>query len=189
MGQAEEQNAVEADFLARVARSDMTAFEGLYDRYGRSVFSLALTMLRDAETAQEVAQEVFLDIWRGARAFDPRRGSARSWVLALTHHKSVDALRRLRLRSAEPLSDTLTIDADVAELAARTVASDHVREALRALAAEQREAIALAYYGGYTQREIAERLRIPLGTVKTRMRDGMLRLRRLLEQHDREMYR
>ena len=189
MGQAEEQNAVEADFLARVARADMTAFEGLYDRYGRSVFSLALTMLRDAEAAQEVVQEVFLDVWRTARAFDPGRGSARSWILALAHHKAVDAVRRQRLRTTEPLDEGMANHQDVAELAVAGIARGRVRAALEALPAEQREAIALAYYGGLTQREIAERMRIPLGTAKTRMRDGMLRLRGILGAYYEETER
>ena len=183
MAEPREQDRLEAGLLAQVGKADMTAFEGLYDRYGRSIFSLALTMLRDAEAAQEVAQEVFLDIWRTARAFDPARGSARSWILSLAHHKAVDAARRQRLRTTEPLDERVANHQDVAELAAAGVARGWVRAALEALPTEQREAIALAYYGGFTQREIAERLQIPLGTVKTRMRDGMLRLRGVLGGH------
>ncbi len=180
MGRAEERNTAEEHLLAQVARADMTAFEGLYDRYGRSVFSLALTMLRDAEAAQEISQEVFLDIWRTANSFDPRRGSARAWILALAHHKAVDAVRRQRLRTAEPLDENTPDHQDVAELAAAGLARGRVRGALEALSPEQRQAIGLAYYGGYTQREIAERLGVPLGTIKTRIRDGMLRLRSAL---------
>jgi RNA polymerase sigma-70 factor (ECF subfamily) len=183
MARAEGPGEGEGRLLARIARAEIQAFEALYDLYSRPVYSLALAMLRDAEAAGEITQEVFLAIWRGAGDFDPSRGSARSWILALAHHKSVDVVRRQRLRTAEPLSDTMTNDADVAEEATQSVASDQVREALGTLTPEQREAIALAYYEGYTQREIAERLRIPLGTVKTRMRDGMLRLRRTLGRH------
>lgn len=170
----------EERLLAAVARAEAPAFEDLYDRYSRSVYSLAMTMLRDAEAAREVAQEVFLDLWRTARAFDPARGSARSWILSLAHHKSVDAVRRMRLRAAEPLSEGIRSDQDVAAEAAAGLARGRVREALSALTPEQREAIALAYYGGYTQGEIAERLSVPLGTIKTRMRDGMIRLRSIL---------
>lgn len=174
------EDQAEERLLVRVARAEMSAFEELYDRYGRSVYSLAMTMLRDAEAAREVAQEVFLDVWRTARAFDPTRGSARSWILSLAHHKSVDAVRRRRLRAVEPLSEALPSGQDVAAEATTALARGRVREALAALNPEQREAIALAYYGGYTQREIAERLKIPLGTIKTRMRDGMIRLRDIL---------
>ncbi|MBI2122674.1 MAG: sigma-70 family RNA polymerase sigma factor [Armatimonadetes bacterium] len=149
----------------------------LYDRYGRPVYSLAMGMLRDAGGAQEVTQEVFLSIWRQAAEFDPSRGNARSWLLALAHHKSVDAVRRGRMRAAEPLQETKTSDLDVVDEALRRVEQGRVREALVRLPAEQREAIVLAYYGGYTHQEIAGRLGIPLGTAKTRIRDGMIRLR------------
>jgi RNA polymerase sigma-70 factor (ECF subfamily) len=131
----------------------------------------------DREAAEEVTQEVFLGIWRGARDFDPRRGDPRSWILSLAHHKSVDAVRRRRLRTSEPLNESMSDPVDVAGMALRTVESAYVRNALATLSEAQREAIALAYYGGYTQQEVAERLRVPLGTVKTRIRDGMLRLR------------
>ncbi len=172
--------------LGRIGRGDYRAFEVLYDRYGGPVYSLAAKMLRDPRAAEEVAQEVFLAIWRGASDFDPNRGSARAWILSLAHHKSVDAVRRHRLRVTEPLAETMTADADVAGDATRSVEEAQVRKALEALSDGQREAIVLAYYGGYTQHEIAERLGVPLGTVKTRMRDGMLRLRAALASHVRE---
>jgi RNA polymerase sigma-70 factor (ECF subfamily) len=174
------EDQTEERLLAGVGRAEVSAFEDLYDRYSRSVYSLAMTMLRDAEAAREVTQEVFLDLWRTARAFEPTRGSARSWILSLAHHKSVDAVRRRRLRAVEPLSEALPSGQDVAAEAAAALARGRVREALSTLTLDQRNAIALAYYGGYTQREIAERLGIPLGTIKTRMRDGMIRLRGLL---------
>jgi RNA polymerase sigma-70 factor (ECF subfamily) len=167
----------EQSLLARTARGDTRAFEALYDLYNRSIYSLAVGILGDRETAQEVTQEVFLGIWRGAHDFDPRRGDPRAWILSLAHHKSVDAVRRRRLRTAEPLNETMTDPTDVAGQALRAVESARVRDALSTLSEGQREAIALAYYGGYTQQQIAERLGVPLGTVKTRMRDGMLRLR------------
>jgi RNA polymerase sigma-70 factor (ECF subfamily) len=181
MEHREGQRDAEDALLVRVGKQDSQAFETIYDRYGGGVYSLAVKMLRDRQAAEEVAQEVFLAIWRGARDFDPARGSARSWILSLAHHKSVDAVRRLRLRTAEPLSDAMTAGTDVAQDALRGVTDAAVQQALGTLTNVQRDAIVLAYYGGYTQQEIAERLRVPLGTVKTRMRDGMQRLRATLE--------
>ncbi len=180
MEHREGQGEVEDALLIRVGRKDSRAFETLYDHYGGAVYSLAVKMLRDPKVAEEVTQEVFLAIWRGARDFDPRRGSARVWILSLAHHKSVDVVRRQCLRSTEPLSETMTAEADVTHEALRSVAGDQVREAMASLSEGQREAIVYAYYGGYTQQEIAKRLGVPLGTVKTRMRDGMLRLRTVL---------
>ena len=179
----------EATLLARIARRDTTAFETLYDRYSRPVYSLALRMLGNPQAAQEVAQEIFLHIWRGAGEFIPTRGSARSWVLSVAHHRTVDALRRQRVRTAEPFAEGDSGaggGADVVEQALRGVEGTTVRRALMTLSPEQREAIVLAYYGGYTQQEIANRLRIPLGTVKTRIRDGMQRLRVRLVQGEEE---
>jgi len=170
----------EATLLARIAGRDATAFETLYDRYSRAVYSLALRMLGNPQAAQEVAQEIFLHIWRGAGEFIPARGSARSWVLSLAHHRTVDALRRQKVRTVETLAEgdrSAGGGADVVEQALRGVEGATVRSALMTLSADQREAIVLAYYGGYTQQAIASRLKIPLGTVKTRIRDGMQRLR------------
>lgn len=177
----------EATLLTRIARREAAAFEELYDLYGRAVYSLALRMLGHPQAAQEVAQDIFLHIWRGAGEFVPERGSARSWVLSLAHHRTVDALRRQRLRTAEPLpeEDPQTGGAvDVVEQVIRSVERASVHNALRALSPEQRQAIVLAYYGGYTQQEIAARLKMPLGTVKTRIRDGMLRLRAMLVKEE-----
>lgn len=166
--------------LARVAEADAHAFEALYDRYSGRAYSIAMGMLRDRVRAQEVAQDVFFAIWRGARDFDPARGSARTWILSVAHHKSVDALRRARRNPTVPLSETLANDTDVIEAAQARVDAGHVRRALEALSREQRAAIVLAYYGGYTQQEIAQRLGVPLGTIKTRIRDGLIRLRSVL---------
>jgi RNA polymerase sigma-70 factor, ECF subfamily len=166
--------------LTRIAREDVAAFEALYARYSGPAYSIAMGMLRNAVLAQEVIQDVFLAIWRGAGEFDPARGSARSWILSIVHHKSVDAVRRSRRNPTVPLSETLSSDADVIEAAQARVDAGHVRRALEALSVEQRAALVLAYYGGYTQQEIAQRLGVPLGTIKTRMRDGLLRLRTVL---------
>lgn len=172
--------ADDAALLTRIAQEDPDAFETLYARYSGPAYSVALGMLRDAVLAQEVTQDVFLAIWRGAREFDQERGSARTWILSVAHHKSVDAVRRVRRTPTVPLTDTMTSDADVIEAAQARVDAGHVRRALEALSIDQRAAIVLAYYGGYTQQEIAQRLGVPLGTIKTRMRDGLLRLRTVL---------
>jgi RNA polymerase sigma-70 factor (ECF subfamily) len=166
--------------LGRVAQSDPEAFEALYARYSRSVYSVAMGMLRDAVRAQEITQDVFFAIWRGAGAFDPARGTARSWILSVAHHKSVDAVRRARRIPTVLLPETIPGGVDVIEQAQARVDAGQVRRALEELSLEQRAALVLAYYGGYTQQEIAQRLGVPLGTIKTRMRDGLLRLRSVL---------
>ena len=167
----------EERLLRRLAAGDVDSFGMIYDRYSRSVYSLAWKMLGDAQAAQEVTQEVFEAIWRGARAYAPGRGSARTWILAMAHHKSVDAMRRQRVRASEPLSEAHPDDADVVALAMRRVEGAAVRAALATLSEAQRAVVVLAYYGGYTQQEIARRLGVPLGTVKTRIRDGLQKLR------------
>jgi len=119
-------------------------------------------------------------VWQNARTFDPSRGSFAAWVMSLAHHKAVDRLRRLRVRRTEAADETTPDAVDVVEEVVRLLESERVRTALKTLPLGQREVIVLAYYGGLTQREIAQRLGIPLGTVKTRTRDGLLRLRTIL---------
>jgi RNA polymerase sigma-70 factor, ECF subfamily len=178
MMEAERRGAGEEEhLLRRLAAGDVESFGVIYDRYSRSVYSLAWKMLGDAQAAQEVTQEVFEAIWRGAKAFVPGRGTARTWILAMAHHKSVDATRRQRVRASEPLSEAHPDEVDVVALAMRGVEGAAVRAALATLSEAQRAVVVLAYYGGYTQQEIARRLGVPLGTVKTRIRDGLLRLR------------
>jgi RNA polymerase sigma-70 factor, ECF subfamily len=167
----------EEHLLRRLAAGDVDSFGVIYDRYSRSVYSLACKMLGDVQAAQEVTQEVFEAIWRGAKAYAPGRGSARTWILAMAHHKSVDAMRRQRVRASEPLSEAHPDEADVVALALQQVEGAVVRAALATLSEAQRAVVVLAYYGGYTQQEIARRLGVPLGTVKTRIRDGLQRLR------------
>ncbi len=182
MKSAGARSRAEDDLLARIAQADTHAFEILYQEYGSAVYSLAVTLLRDGQAAQEVAQEVFLAIWRGARDFDPQRGTVRTWILTLAHHKGVDAVRRQRLRANRPLDEGSAgaTAPDISGEVLERLVGEQVRAALQTLSHEHREAIVLAYYGGYTQQEIAKRLSIPLGTVKTRIRDGMIRLRSLL---------
>jgi len=167
--------------LGRVARGDTRAFELLFDRVSGAVLGVARRVLRDPGQAEEVAQEVMVEVWRSAARYDPARGSALTWVLTLAHRRAVD-----RVRSAQAATDreqrvarqehTTPFD-EVAEAAEARMERQQVRAGLEALTPVQREAVELAYYGGYSQREVAALLQLPLGTVKTRMRDGLIRLR------------
>jgi RNA polymerase sigma-70 factor (ECF subfamily) len=174
----------DADLLHRIRTGDREALDGLYDRFRRPAFALARRILADDAMAEDVLQEVFLSVWRDPAAFDRTRGSVASWILAVVHHKAVDAVRReeSQRRRRALAEDELALDAP---MATRTVEDDawsrmvaeQVRTALGTLSDPQREALTLAYYGGYTQREVAALTGAPLGTVKTRMLAGMRRLR------------
>ena len=162
----------------------------LYRRYGRACYSLARRICADDGLAEDVVQEVFLTLWREPNRFDPSRGAFATWLLTLIHHKSVDAVRResaVRRRTVsaseagEDWSPAPEPGADHAVMA--RLAAGKVRDALHELPPEQRQALALAYYGGHTQREVAALIGIPLGTVKSRMFAGVQRLRSLLEPH------
>jgi RNA polymerase sigma-70 factor, ECF subfamily len=174
----------DADLLLRVRAGDRGAIDDLYDRFSRPAFALARRILADDTLAEDVLQEVFLSVWRDPGAYDRSRGSFSSWLLAMVHHKAVDAVRReeSHRRRQGRAQDDLALTAptaarDVEEDAWARVVSDAVRTALSALPAAQREALTLAYYGGYTQREVAALTSAPLGTVKTRMLAGMRRLK------------
>ena len=167
--------------LELVAGGDQDAFERLYDRLAGPVFGVVRRVLRDPAQSQEVTQEVLIEVWRTAARFDPGRGSASSWVLTMAHRRAVD-----RVRSAQSATDRdvraawldHTPDYDVvAEEVQTRLEAEQVRTALESLSTLQREALRLAYYGGYTQREVSDLLGVPLGTVKTRLRDGLIRLR------------
>lgn len=171
----------------RIVGGDQTALGALYDRYGRPAYSLARRICADEGLAEDVVQEVFLAFWRDPQRFDANRGSFGTWLLTLVHHKSVDAVRResaIRRRTVpasedgEEWSAPPGPGADQAALGA--VVAGQVRDALGRLPAEQRQALALAYYGGYTQREVAALTGVPLGTVKSRMFTGVQRLRGVL---------
>jgi RNA polymerase sigma-70 factor (ECF subfamily) len=173
--------------VARVTAGDGAALEALYRRYGRPCYGLARRILTDDQFAQDVVQEVFLTVWRDAARFDPSRGAFSSWLLSMTHHKAVDAVRReetLRKRrtSADVLEDSVSDAAPVDDEVWSLLRRSRVREALAVLPDAQREALTLAYFGGYTQREIAGLTDTPLGTVKTRMLAGMRRLREALDE-------
>ena len=168
--------------VARVTEGDGGALEAIYGRYGRACFSLARRILSDDELAQDVVQEVFLTLWRDAARFDPARGGFSSWLLSMTHHKSVDAVRReenhrKRRTPADILEDREPDGPPVPDEVWSSLRRERVREALATLPVPQREALVLAYFGGYTQREIAGLTDTPLGTVKTRMLAGMHRLK------------
>lgn len=176
-----------AQLLVRIRAGDRSAVEDLYDRYGRRAFSLARRILTDDTLAEDVVQEVFLSVWRNPAAFDPARAGVAAWLLALVHHKAVDAVRREethRRRQGAAADDLLlrapTQTRDAQDQAVAGVEAEQVRSALGELPAAQREALALAYYGGYTQREVAALTGVPLGTVKTRMLAGMRKLRGVL---------
>ena len=173
--------------MRRIRDGDRSAVDDLYDRFRRPAFALARRILGDDALAEDVVQEVFLGVWRDPAAFDRGRGSVASWLLAVVHHKAVDTVRReeSQRRRQGMAEDEMALDAplatrDVEEEAWSRVVAEKVRTALALLSPSQREALTLAYYGGYTQREVAALTGAPLGTVKTRMLSGMRRLRQEL---------
>jgi RNA polymerase sigma factor (sigma-70 family) len=179
-----EDSAADLELVRRVAAGDRGAIDDLYERFRRPAFALARRVLGDDVLAEDVLQDVFLGIWRDPGAFDGARGSVASWLLTMVHHKAVDAVRReeshrrRRARAEEDLAlSAPTQTSDVEDAAWERLVADRVRTALQALPAPQREALTLAYYGGYTQREVAALTSTPLGTVKTRMLAGMRRLK------------
>lgn len=170
--------------VALVARSDQEALAELYDRFGRVAYGLALRVLRDERLAEDAVQEGFLTAWRNADRFMPERAKASTWVLTLVHRRAVDLVRREDRRRAEPLPETSEpAPSDSAEDDAwLRFERERVQAALRQLPDQQREALELAYYGGFTQSELAERLGQPIGTIKSRMFAGLTRLRELLSE-------
>jgi RNA polymerase sigma-70 factor (ECF subfamily) len=169
------------ELLRRSSRGDEAAFAALYDATTRRVFGLALRVVRDPAQAEEVTQEAFLEIWRTSARFDRDRGSALAWMLTIVHRKAVD---RVRSAEASTRRDTTyhqgatTVEHDTtAEAAEASLEAHRVRGALRTLTDVQREALELAYFGGYTHTEVARMLDLPVGTAKTRIRDGLIRLR------------
>ncbi len=170
-----------AELLRRCGRGDEQAFARLYDAMAARVFGLAKRVVRDPAQAEEVTQEAFLDIWRSSGRFDESQGHAVSWMLTVVHRKAVD-----RVRSAEASTrrdttyhhETHAIEHDsTAEAATASLEAHRVRQAMAGLTQAQREALDLAYFKGYTHTEVATMLDLPLGTAKTRIRDGLIRLR------------
>ena len=172
--------------VARVTEGDGGALEALYGRYGRACYGLARRILTDEQLAQDAVQEVFLTVWRDASRFDATRGGFSTWLLSMTHHKAVDSVRREEnLRKRRTTADTLeTRESDapkVEDAVWSLLRRERVREVLGTLPEPQREALTLAYFGGYTQREISGLTGTPLGTVKTRMLAGMRRMKESLD--------
>ena len=169
------------ELLSRIAGGDQTAFAEFYDRLAPRVLGLIIRLLRDHAQSEEVTQEVFLEIWQTATRYDVSRGGAVTWVLTMAHRRAVD-----RVRSAQSSRDRDTREGirdfraeydSVAESVEIRVEHERVKQALSRLTELQRQAVTLAYYGGYSHSEVAAMLSVPLGTVKTRLRDGMIRLR------------
>jgi RNA polymerase sigma-70 factor, ECF subfamily len=179
--------AEDAELLARVSDGDEAAIEQVYQRYGAACFALARRILDDATLAEDVVQQVFLALWEG-HSFDPSRGAVSTWLLSVTHHKAVDAVRRegrrRRMSSDQALLELAAVSPGPDDEAWRLLRAERTRAALRALTAEHREVLLLAYYGGYTQREIAGMTGLPLGTVKSRTLAAMNRLRVSLSEVD-----
>jgi RNA polymerase sigma-70 factor (ECF subfamily) len=170
-----------ADLLKLCGRGDQNAFAQLYDAVASRVHGLAVRVVRDPAQAEEVAQEAFLEIWKNSGRFDPAKGSPLGWLLTIVHRKSVD---RVRSAEASTRRDTTynqqnqPVDHDsTAEAAQASLEAHRVRTALESLTPVQREALELAYFGGYTHTEVATMLDLPVGTAKTRIRDGLIRLR------------
>jgi RNA polymerase sigma-70 factor (ECF subfamily) len=168
----------------RVRLGDESAFAEFYDEVGGVVYGTVLRVIRNPAQAEEVTQEVFVELWRTAARFDPTRGSIRTWAVTMAHRRAVD-----RVRSEQSARDREVVDAtrdvksehdQVAEEVAAHLDRERVAHALESLTEPQREAVTMAYYGGLTYREVAIRLDLPEGTVKTRIRDGLIRLRDLM---------
>jgi len=176
------------ELMQRLAYRDLVAFRALYDRYGNLVYSAALRVVRDAQIAEDMVQEIFLRIWRKPESYVAQRGRFVTWLTSVTRNRAVDEVRsrgrRFRHETASPEEQERELPASEQDDPALTAElSDQRRLILAALTqipAEQREIIELAYFGGLTQQEIAERLSQPLGTVKTRIRLGMQKLRAAL---------
>lgn len=173
-----------ARLIIQVARGDREAFGRFYDRYASLVFTFALRLLRVRSEAEDLLQEVFLQAWRQAATFNPERGSPEAWVITITRSRAIDKLRSMRRREKEVPSgermDATGAGGRVESGAARSEARVAVQDALAGLPEAQRQVLELAYFDGLTQSEIAARLGEPLGTVKTRMRAGLERLRALM---------
>ncbi|MEE1752455.1 sigma-70 family RNA polymerase sigma factor [Streptomyces sp. SP18CS02] len=170
-----------AEVMARVATGDQDAFATLYDAISGPVFGLVRKVLRDPSQSEEVAQEVMVEVWRTAARFRAEQGSVMTWVLTMAHRRAVDRVRSEQAATAREQRNahreqTPAYDQVSEEVTAR-LESEQVRRCLRTLTELQRQAVTLAYYGGYTYREAAASLSAPLGTVKTRLRDGLIRLR------------
>jgi RNA polymerase sigma-70 factor (ECF subfamily) len=178
------QGDIDVDLLVgRVARGDTGAFEELYDELSASVFGLARRVVRDPARAEDVTQEVFLEVWRKAARFDSALGKAKTWVLTIAHRRAVDAVRRSESQKRQDHHSTPDEISHDEPADSVITAEEHgaVRECMETLTDLQLESVRLAYFNGYTYNEVATLLEKPLPTIKTRMRDGLIRLRDCLE--------
>lgn len=169
-----------ANLLSRAGRGDQAAFAQLYDALAPLLHGIVLKVLRDPAHSDEVTQEAFVELWRLAPRYDASRGSVRSWATTLAHRRAIDRVRSeqaARDRSEHDAQKRSVESPDVADQVVATIEASRVRKALERLTEMQRHAVELAYFGGHTYREVAVLLNVPEGTVKTRIRDGMIRLR------------
>jgi RNA polymerase sigma-70 factor, ECF subfamily len=179
-------NLADEEAMQLVADGNPRAFELIYDRHGGAAFSLSYRMVGNRVTAEDITQEAFLSIWRSRLRYEPARGSVRTWVLGIVHHRGVDALRRhtvhdRRRAGMEGVEERLEAPERTEVEAARRQEARSVRDALEALPEDQSKVIELAYFGGFSHSQIADMLEMPLGTVKGRMRLGLEKLRHSLE--------
>ncbi|MFD6075811.1 ECF RNA polymerase sigma factor SigK [Streptomyces hydrogenans] len=169
------------DVMRQVAHGDKHAFSALYDALAPLVFGIVLKVVRDRAQSEEVAQEVMIDLWRQAARYRPEAGAVRTWAATIAHRRAVDRVRSAQAATdrehAQAAREHTTAFDEVAEQVETRLESEQVRRCLRGLTELQRQAVTLAYYQGLTYREVAETLRTPLPTIKTRMRDGLIRLR------------
>ncbi len=174
--------------LQRIAREDQTALGALYDLYGRLIYSIAYHVLSDEALAEEVTQDVFIQVWKKAALYDPGQGKVLTWLSSITRHRAIDMFRRRRVRPEgrsiawedcceDQIDESLSVEPGVVDTEARK----QIQKALSALPKDQREALSLAYFNGLTQQEIAQQLKEPLGTVKTRVRLALIKLRAVLD--------
>ena len=176
--------------LEAVARSDLRALEALYERHKGAGYSLAYRIVGERGAAEDVLQDAFLAVWRRAQSFRPERGSVRTWLFSVIHHRAIDRLRASASNAAlvplEEIADRASDQPAVWQQVWRTQRGKEIREALDRLTPEQKKSIELAYFSGYTQSEIADLMGVPLGTVKGRMRNGLLKLRDWLQGRELE---
>jgi RNA polymerase sigma factor (sigma-70 family) len=170
------------ELLESIAAGDDSALAALYDRFGRVAYGLAYRVLRDRALAEDAVQEAFLAVWRSADMYRRERAKPGTWILTLVHRRAVDLVRREDRRRAEPLEEPSETAGDTADEVDLRERRSTVQVALSQLPPDQRQALELAYYGGYTQSELAERLGVPLGTIKSRMFAGLARLQELVPQ-------
>ena len=179
--QSMDKPATKETMLAQIAGGDQAAFGALYDEISPRVFGLIRRLLVDHSQSEEVTQEVFLEIWQNASRYEPNKGGASTWILTMAHRRAVD-----RIRSSQSgrdrdvkigIRDYVADYDNVADTVETTIEHERVKEAMSQLTELQRQAVTLAYYGGYSHSEVAAMLKVPIGTVKTRLRDGMIRLR------------